>query len=148
MKSNFSKQDFYNLLTPNGDCLEWSGATYIKGYGVTRIDGVNVSTHRLSMTLEGHDVTNLNVLHSCDNPPCCNPKHLRLGTQQDNMNDLSDRGNTRGSLNSGAMLTESDVFTIRQRYSNGESQINIAISYNISPSAISNIAALCCITSI
>lgn len=37
------------------------------------------------------------VRHSCDNPPCCNPDHLLIGTQQDNVNDMIERGRYRGS---------------------------------------------------
>ena len=54
---------------------------------------------------------------------------IRLQLKNENGSVINLSGyNTRGSLNSGAMLTESDVFTIRQRYSNGESQINMLAS--------------------
>lgn len=50
------------------------------------------------------------VCHSCDNPRCCNPKHLFLGTQQDNVDDCVAKGrHSHGERHPRAMLTEDDV---------------------------------------
>lgn len=60
---------------------------------------VRALAHRFSYELAtGEDITGLFVLHSCDNPPCCNPAHLRVGTQKDNMADARAKGrmNLRG----------------------------------------------------
>lgn len=35
------------------------------------------------------------ALHSCDNPPCCNPSHLRWGTQKENVADAMAKGRHR-----------------------------------------------------
>ena len=54
------------------------------------------------------------VLHSCDNPLCVNPEHLRLGTNEDNMKDKMDRNRQpRGEANGRSKLTEEDVLEIR-----------------------------------
>ena len=57
------------------------------------------------------------VMHSCDNPPCCNPFHLLVGSHADNMKDKVARGRSRWFDSSAqsprAKLTESDVRAIR-----------------------------------
>lgn len=58
-------------------------------------------------------------MHSCDNPPCCNPAHLSAGTNQQNLADaaakgrLSGRRVLRGEENPAALLTPTDVVEIR-----------------------------------
>jgi hypothetical protein len=50
----------------------------------------------VALYLSGVDVKDLFVLHSCDNPPCCNPNHLRTGTAKDNSRDMVERGRLVG----------------------------------------------------
>ncbi len=59
------------------------------------------------------------VLHSCDNPICVNPNHLFLGTHQDNMDDMHDKGRfipLQGVKNGNCKLTEAQVLEIRRKY--------------------------------
>jgi len=60
------------------------------GYGqVGIVDGKLIRAHRLAWELTNGWIPNgLYVCHHCDNPPCCNPAHLFLGTQADNMSDM------------------------------------------------------------
>lgn len=67
----------------------------------------------------------IKVLHTCDNPPCVNPKHLFRGTQLDNMRDKIQKGRgvspgatnpVKGSHHGNALLTEEQVKTIRKEY--------------------------------
>jgi len=67
----------------------------------------------------------INVLHTCDNPPCCNPKHLFRGTQLDNMRDKVQKGRgvfpgathpVKGSGHGNALLNEEQVEVIRKEY--------------------------------
>jgi Autographiviridae endonuclease len=58
----------------------------------------------------------LRVLHRCDNPPCCNPNHLFLRTQADNVADCMAKGRAviiKGETHYGARLTKCDVEMIR-----------------------------------
>jgi hypothetical protein len=49
--------------------------------------------HRLAFLMHYGNIPNsMHVLHRCDNPPCINPQHLFLGTNQDNMDDMVRKG--------------------------------------------------------
>lgn len=77
------------------ECWEWQGVRDRKGYGVfnqkkaSKILAEGSAAHRIAYTLEVDIIPEgLSVLHSCDNPPCVNPAHLRTGTLSDNMLDM------------------------------------------------------------
>ena len=78
--------------TKNG-CLEWTGWCTATGYGSTAFRGRGQSTHRLMyLAVIGPIPEGMQVLHSCDNPPCMNPRHLSLGNGQENMQQAVERG--------------------------------------------------------
>jgi hypothetical protein len=136
MKKNFTKQDFYALLEPNGDCLEWTCGTHRQGYGLTSNPELKkmVTTHRMAYELEfGAIPDEMHVLHKCDNPPCCNPNHLFLGTHQDNMLDMKEKGRRIAAIKTSkkTILTELEVLKIRELYANGECKMTaLAKMYN------------------
>lgn len=80
------------LARRESGCLEWTGAT-LKGYGQVG-DGQKVLyAHRVAYELAyGPIPDGLHVLHRCDNPPCCEPSHLFVGTHAENMTDMADKG--------------------------------------------------------
>lgn len=70
------------------DCWPWRGAINHSGYGVVSIGGRSMGAHRFAfIEANRRDPGKLWVLHSCDTPSCCNPRHLRLGTAKDNSKD-------------------------------------------------------------
>jgi hypothetical protein len=69
------------------DCWEWTASTDRDGYGKFKA-GKMYQAHRIAYYLAtNEDPGDLCVRHTCDNPPCCNPAHLRLGTNDDNAHD-------------------------------------------------------------
>lgn len=82
------------------------------------------------------------VCHSCDNPPCCNPKHLFKGTALDNMRDKIAKGRdraVRGEECSWAKLTTTDVKKIKRQIQTGVVQRKIAKNFAVTPSLITYI---------
>ena len=97
--------------------------------------------HRLAyQTWCGPIPDGLVVRHRCDNPPCCNPAHLELGTVADNNRDRDERGRQRspkGEQAPNAKLTESDVIEIRRLADDGiVSQKHIGEMFGISQSTV------------
>ena len=87
---------------PNSGCWLWTGATN-RGYGIYSIHGDRTNgapdrstswrTNRFAWTVtHGPIPDDLWVLHSCDNPPCCNPRHLFLGGVLENNRDCLAKG--------------------------------------------------------
>lgn len=107
---------FVNRLQRVGECLEFTGPK-AKGYGDLTVNGVHWGAHRLAWTLAyGPIPTGLWVLHHCDNPPCCEPTHLFLGTNKDNSADRARKGRNpvrRGEANGNHRLTAEQVREIR-----------------------------------
>ena len=79
-------------ITDTG-CHEWRGTLDGDGYGHLKVGGKTVKAHRLAWTLANGPIPDgLNVLHHCDNPPCCLVAHLFLGTHADNSKDKMAKG--------------------------------------------------------
>lgn len=97
-------------------CWIWQKATNEHGYGVLGIKGKPQLAHRIAWQLtNGRPAQiDLKVLHSCDNPPCCNPNHLREGTHQDNVDDREGRGRWGGSIGEAHPQAVLTVETVRQ----------------------------------
>lgn len=85
-------------------CIIWLGAMSARRYGVIKIDGQQIKTHRASWFANfGPVPKGLNILHKCDVPLCINPDHLFIGTPLDNARDkeAKGRGNHATGMRSG-----------------------------------------------
>lgn len=81
------------------DCWEWCGGMSNEGYGRFKVGGKLVSAHRFAyeqfygpIPADSPNYHGNVVLHKCDNPKCCNPKHLSLGDQKLNVSDMIAKG--------------------------------------------------------
>jgi hypothetical protein len=117
-------EKFWSRVDVGGSgCWEWTAGRNIDGgYGRLRLDGGLIMAHRLAWILTyGPIPEGLSVCHHCDNPPCCNPSHLFVGTQADNVMDAMKKGRQRMPMLSGAdhgqaKLTWPKVQEIRKLY--------------------------------
>ena len=117
MKINDLYIEENSIPEPNSGCWLWEGYCNPDGYGQRKINGKSIRMHRLSFELyNGGIPANLHVLHRCDNPMCCNPEHLFLGTHSDNMKDMWSKGrHVRPKPGVGGKLTVEQVEEIRKR---------------------------------
>ncbi len=92
-------------IVRDSSCWDWTGWCHPQGYGNFKINGKTYRVHRLVYELCVARVPNGKlILHSCDNPPCCNPTHLFLGDEKDNIIDCLKKGRLPS-----AILTEDEV---------------------------------------
>ena len=90
------------MVGPQGKCWEWRGNRDVDGYGRFRWNYEMFGAHRVAWELaHGPVPAGMLVLHRCDNPPCCNPDHLWLGTNVENIADRHAKGRTRHNPNAG-----------------------------------------------
>jgi hypothetical protein len=114
-------------------CWEYTKQRDRHGYGRMQTTGHSeVLAHRIAYELtHGSIPDGMQILHRCDNRPCCNPMHLYAGTHEENMRDRGERGRTfrgrhkdnsrrpRGERNPAAKVTAEQVTEIRKRYAAG-----------------------------
>lgn len=73
-------------------CHLWVGTVNHGGYGMISLGGHTVLAHRLIHALVTGDAVAEIVMHTCDNPACVNPAHLKSGSQMENMADMRSKG--------------------------------------------------------
>lgn len=140
-------------IATDADCWEWTAYRGNggpgKNYGKLGIEGRIHFAHRIAWELTyGPIPDGSRVLHRCDNPPCCNPAHLFLGTLSDNMQDMWDKQRhgprrppqlkipSRGESHHLSKLTAASVLTIRQRAAEGIYLQTLADEYGVTKQAI------------
>lgn len=122
-------------------CWPWNANTNGAGYGMiwSPEDGRKVLAHRYSYALHVGPIPSGGlILHSCDNPRCVNPSHLRAGNFKDNVSDMDERNrrvspHLRGEDNPSSLLTAEQVSEIRRLYIDGVHCEVIASQFGISP---------------
>lgn len=124
-------------------CWIWMGAQITDGYGCLSWDGRTQLAHRVAYELYvGEIPEGMYVLHKCDIPECCNPNHLFLGYQIDNIRDMVNKKRQKGAVgenNPSAFLSEQDVLDIKALLEKGLSGAEIARKFNVTKTTVSRI---------
>lgn len=115
------KERFWSKVDQRGpdECWPWTAYCKPSGYGqfvLRKGRFVTASRIALGLTIGRPIEANEVACHKCDNPPCCNPSHLLIGTQSDNAYDCVSKGRAnraRGEATFSSKLTEADVIAIR-----------------------------------
>lgn len=117
-------------------CWEWTASKTSFGHGDFKVQGATHAAHRVAYAIATGDFPGDGVVrHRCDNPACCNPHHLVVGTHADNVADRVRRQRSAFGEKSGrAKLTERDVREILSRPS--ATLTGLARRYGVHPSTI------------
>lgn len=119
------------------DCWPWTG--YVEdGYGRFHFEGQMRGAHELALTFTTGErrAESLDTCHSCNNPICCNPLHLRFDTRQSNVDDMVAAGTNHHPV---GKLSAEKVRVIRERYAAGATQIALADDYGVTNGLVSQI---------
>ena len=124
----------------NMECWPWKGAKFVrKGYGALRFNGKTMIASRVAYQLTfGPIPDGMFVLHKCDNPPCCNPDHLWIGTNTDNVKDMDVKGRRRTVARHGEACGASKLklFQVMEIRSSSKSSRVLAREYGVTKSTI------------
>lgn len=137
-----SEQDrFWSHVQKGPGCWTWTAALDHHGYGRFWVGRRNVGAHRFALALETGDRPGMCALHSCDNPPCVNPAHLRWGTLKDNQRDVVERGRRSGTHAEAwaTKLTRADAEEIRRLLAEGESKERLGRMFGVSARMVAKI---------
>ena len=148
--AEFNEKKFWSKVDQRSfdECWPWIGKSrsgkngQYGRYTVRTADGtVALAPHRVVLALLGRPVPRGKVaLHSCDNPICCNPAHLRAGTQKENVAESFARGGRTYGPGPGryeAELTPADCASIRQEVAAGSTQKAVAERRGLSRAVVS-----------
>lgn len=134
---------FWSFVDRTGSsCWWWRGAIKSSGYGNLYWRGQFRMAHCVAFELASKTriVFGQVVRHTCDNKTCCNPEHLRIGTQADNMADKVSRGrHLRGMTHPLRTLDQTQVDSIRSMSEQGTFQYQIAETFGVSQQQVSRI---------
>jgi len=131
-------------------CWQWLGAKASTGYGLARYEGKYIGSHRLAWQIHFKEEIpkGMFICHSCDNPICCNPNHLFLGTPKQNSIDMAKKGRNKkcdikGEDHKLAKLCWDDVRYIRSVYKSGRNSpyntVALSKKYGVAKSLIHRI---------
>lgn len=122
------------------ECWPYQGSIQPNGYGHWGRRGEESTAHREAWRRTwGVLPPGLSVCHSCDNPPCCNPGHLWLGTNAANMADHHDkvrRGIVRDRAGKARIFSPPEIIRIRELHALGVGLTRLAADYGCVKSTI------------
>lgn len=146
-KRGTTSQRFWPKVDKRGpdDCWLWTASGGSHGYGNLRVAGVTRTSHALAWELSNGPIPGgLFVLHRCDVRRCCNPAHLFLGTNAQNMQDAASKGRMHGNGLTGerhpnSRLTAEQVRDIKGAVAAGETQSAVARRIGVTVQQVNNI---------
>lgn len=142
MQIHSTSERFWSKVDMSGGpdaCWPWTAGRVKDGYGHFSFEGKNIPSHRYAF-FSHYGYWPMPIgRHTCDNPPCCNPRHIIPGTKLDNSRDRIDRGRmyigNRGNRN----LNEEKVLLIRSLVLHGRSHGEVADIFGVSKSCVTSI---------
>jgi hypothetical protein len=135
-------------VTGPEECWLWISSTGVRERtGHVRIwhRGVRTYAHRVAFLLSGGQIgEGQMVLHSCDVPACCNPRHLRCGDAAANARDRDQRGRRtpylpRGEAHWSSKLSNLDARRIRLARELGLHAEDVAAIFGVCRSSVYNV---------
>ena len=145
MKKQPAKERFWEKVNVQDSqlCWDWLAGKTLKGRGSFRNDTGSCLAHRFAWEItHGGIPQGLLVCHKCDNPLCCNPDHLFLGTNRENNQDMIQKGRgffPKGVRNGRARLSEFEVRFIRYWVDRGYTHDSLLSSFQVTKQMLRNI---------
>jgi hypothetical protein len=125
------------------ECWPWEATRNRKGYGVFWDGSRTIQAHRFSAVLHGIEIpSGFQCAHSCHNPACCNPIHLRAASGRENVSESVLAGRRRhlvGENHNRAKLTESQVREIIRLNKSGIGALRISRMFHVCKATVSHI---------
>lgn len=142
MRKTNDEERFCSRVKVGGpdECWVWTGSLKGTAYGWFKLWGRPMPPSRAAYSLSVGSIPSRHehVCHACDNPPCCNPAHLWLGSAKDNIADMDKKGRRRvaprrGELSNKAKLTREQAIEV---YHSTEPPKALAARFGVSSTAI------------
>ena len=115
-----NKPDFWSFveIRSTNECWPWLRLLNKWGYGRYRMGKFQAMAHRVAYQLQtGKNIDGFVAMHTCDNPSCCNPNHLVIGTHADNQADKFKKNRqAKGEKNGQSLLKNEQVIEARNKY--------------------------------
>jgi hypothetical protein len=140
-KPGIKQEDFWfwvNVKNEN-ECWPWLKPLNKWGYGRYKHNNFYAMAHRIAYELTtGKNIDGKVAMHICDNPACCNPKHLAIGTHADNQADkVAKNRQAKGEKNGSSVLTANQVLEARKKYKETKiGYVALAKEYGVSRDTI------------
>jgi len=123
----------------DSECWNWKATIQYKGYGMFNLNKHPEGAHRVAWRLTNGEIPDgLLVCHHCDNPKCCNPSHLFLGTVKDNYEDMVNKGREivlRGINHGMAKLDPQKIQEMKKLREGGKTYADIGKKYGVTAPA-------------
>ena len=141
------EQRFWKFVDKTESCWLWNSGKNVKGYGVMQATpekgqkrGKTLLAHRISYEIHHGKLEQGDcVLHSCDNPSCVNPAHLRKGTQSENIKEAILKGRKFVPIASGEANPRSKLTLVQAKFIKAHPELghkHIADMFGLSPNCI------------